>query len=304
MIELFETPIQELPDFAGPDRIFIKRDDLLGFSFGGNKVRIAWELYSDMRKKGCDSMVAYGSSRSNMCRALANMGSRHQVPCYVLTPEEDMVEGGTYNSAMVEDFGAKILLCHKDNVAFAVAELMEELKRKGGRPYYMYGDQFGKGNEEPAARAYQTAYGEILSWQKSHNINFHRIFLASGTGMTQGGLIRGQRLFGGNADITGISVARESLRGAGEVARFAGTDREEVHFEDGFLCGGYGIYDRNIEQTIHMIMGRYGIPLDPTYTGKAFYGMWELLKERPHGPENILFIHTGGTPLYFDYLRR
>lgn len=300
---IFPTPVQELELLEGKDRIFVKREDLLGFSFGGNKVRIALELYSDLKEKGCDCMVAYGSSRSNMCRALANLGARLRIPCYVLTPEEDVVEEGAFNRAMVELFGAEIRYCSKSQVAKAVLSLMEELKGKGYRPYYMFGDQYGRGNEEAAARAYRKVYKEILDWQQEHGISFDRIFLASGTGMTQGGLISGQELYGGSADITGISVARDGKRGSEEVARFAGTGPEKVHFEDRFICGGYGLYDRDIEGVIRNIMEQFGIPLDPTYTGKAFFGMKMLLKEKKQKGENILFIHTGGTPLYFDYLK-
>lgn len=302
MEELFASPVQELELLELKDRIFIKRDDLLGFSFGGNKVRIAWEFWKDMKEKGCDCLVAYGSSRSNMCRALSNLSSRFGFPCYVLTPREDVVEGGTFNSRMVEGFGAKIRYCHKDRVAEAVRELMEELRAKGFSPYYIFGNELGRGNEEPAARAYRMAYQEILKDQERLGVVFDRIFLASGTGMTQGGLISGQKLFGGTADITGISIARMGERGRSEVARFAGTEVKEVHFEDRYICGGYGCYDEDIEAVIQMMMERFGIPLDPTYTGKAFCGMLKSLKEESHAPENILFLHTGGTPLYFDYL--
>ncbi len=299
---MLRTPVQEIRPWDTGDRIFIKRDDLIGFSFGGNKVRIAWEFYQDMKEKGCDCLVAYGSSRSNMCRALANMCSRYEIPCYVLTPREDVVEEGTFNSRLVEGFGAHIRFCHKNNVAEAVDELLEELKSMGYRPYYVFGDRYGMGNEEVAARAYRKVYGELMDYQEEHGIVFDRIFLASGTGMTQGGLIAGQKQYGGHADITGISIARPWDRGTSEVARFAGTGVEDVHFEAEYVCGGYGLYDKDIESVIRMMMECFGIPLDPTYTGKAFSGMLKYLKAWSHEPQNILYIHTGGTPLYFDYL--
>jgi D-cysteine desulfhydrase len=46
----------------------------------------------------------------------------------------------------------------------------------------------------------------------------------------------------------------------------------------------------------------YGIPLDSTYTGKAFYGMERYLAERGVRDKCVLFLHTGGTPLFFDDL--
>ena len=43
-----DTPIYEIhSESEQGNRIFIKRDDLLPFSLGGNKVRIGWEFYRD-----------------------------------------------------------------------------------------------------------------------------------------------------------------------------------------------------------------------------------------------------------------
>ena len=42
--------------------------------------------------------------------------------------------------------------------------------------------------------------------------------------------------------------------------------------------------------------------LDATYTGKAFCGMLDYIQKERLTDRNILFIHTGGTPLFFDYL--
>ena len=50
------------------------------------------------------------------------------------------------------------------------------------------------------------------------------------------------------------------------------------------------------------IMTQYGIPLDTTYTGKAFAGMLSHIKQERLKGKTILFIHTGGTPLFFDAL--
>ena len=51
-------------------------------------------------------------------------------------------------------------------------------------------------------------------------------------------------------------------------------------------------------------MEQYGIPLDPTYTGKAFTGMMKWLEAHGNDGDPVLFIHTGGTPLYFDFIEK
>ena len=62
--------------------------------------------------------------------------------------------------------------------------------------------------------------------------------------------------------------------------------------------------DKNekIRKIIDTSIVRCGLPLDMTYTGKAFAGMLDYLKKEKIENKNVLFIHTGGTPLFFDDL--
>lgn len=297
----YQTPVQKI-SWSGCDcNIYIKRDDLIGFSFGGNKVRIAAEYIKDMKAKGCDCMIAYGSTRSNMCRVAANMCSAENIPCYVVTALSEGEEvTDTFNSRMVDSFGAHIRYCRKDSVAATIEALIGELKDKGYNPYYIFGDIYGKGNEATAARAYEEAYKEIRDFEEKESIHFDRIFHASGTGMTQGGLIRGQRKYGGSAKITGISISREKEPGTKAVAGYAGTGAGNIDFNDEYRMGGYALYDREVEGVIKDMLRYNGIPMDTTYTGKAFCSMLKWLKKNNCKGENILFIHTGGTPLFFD----
>ena len=68
---------------------------------------------------------------------------------------------------------------------------------------------------------------------------------------------------------------------------------------DSYLCGGYGLYDDNIIECIGRMLFEYALPLDPTYTGKAFYGMEKEIEKNNYSG-NCLFIHTGGYPLFLD----
>lgn len=317
------TPIQYLGTGPGGQRIYIKRDDLLGFSFGGNKCRIAEVLLQDMREKGCDFFVSYGSRKSNLNRVVGTLCKAEKIPCLVITALEDGEKEDTFNSRILERMEIQSVFCDKSHVREMVEQTLADLREKGYDPYYIYGDSTGKGNEAAVRKAYAAAYEEIWQWEKQNRIYFRQIFHASGTGMTQGGLIAGQKAMreiechaGGEAitesvaagisgpqeQIIGISVARNAARGAAEVARFAGVPVDQVCFLDEYLCGGYGTYEEEIERTIEHVMEQYGIPLDPTYTGKAFTGMMKWLETHGNEGDPVLFIHTGGTPLYFDFI--
>lgn len=298
-----KTPVVQIPDEN--NSIYVKRDDLLPFSFGGNKVRIALEFINDMKNQGKDCIVGYGNARSNLSRALANLCYQFKIPCHIISPaDEDGTRIDTYNSKMVLSCDAKFHYCKKTNVKETVEKVLKDLREEGLSPYYIYGDSTGKGNEHTPMLAYTKVYEEIKN-------QYDYIFLATGTGMTQGGLLAGKAINNGTEKIIGISVARsaaqetEVLRKSLECfsERIQKLGKCEINVEDAYLCDGYGTYNRQIEKTIHQQFTCNGMPLDPTYTGKAFWGMQDYLKQNGIMGKRVLFIHTGGTPLFFDYMK-
>lgn len=298
------TPVQYLEKLPGGQEIFIKREDLLGFSFGGNKCRIGAAFLEDMRRRGADYMVSYGSRKSNLNRVMAALCRSQKIPCLIISPQEEGVREDGFNAVLADDMGAERVFCERSAVADTVEDTLRSLKARGYQPYYIYGDAHGMGNEETARSAYRDAYDEIRRWEEKNQVEFQAIFLASGTGMTQGGLLAGRRERGGREEIVGISVAREEKAGAAAVRRYAGMGNESICFETDYRCGGYGIYDAGIENVIQTMMERHGIALDPVYTGKAYAGMLRWLDRYGDKIRNVLFIHTGGLPLYFDYLNK
>src|SRR5690606_13693751 len=88
---------------------YIKRDDLLPVSFGGNKVRKAVFFFEDLIKQKSNCVVTYGSSSSNHCRIIANIAASLKIPCYIISPSESSYP--TANKKMIELFGAIVTEC-------------------------------------------------------------------------------------------------------------------------------------------------------------------------------------------------
>ena len=82
------SPLYRLFTDDNMNNIFIKRDDLIPFSFGGNKVRIAIEFIKDMYDQGKNCIVGYGNIKSNLTRAISNLCSKLNIPCYIVSPYE------------------------------------------------------------------------------------------------------------------------------------------------------------------------------------------------------------------------
>lgn len=309
------TPIEKMHKINLNNNVYIKREDLLPFSFGGNKVRIAQEFFADMEKQGKNCIIGYGNARSNLSRAIANMAYAKGIECHIVCPaDEDGSRAETFNQKMVAHCNAMFHYCTKQEVAQTVSSVISECQAKGLRPYYINGNQYGKGNEAVPVRAYTRVFQQIQRQAEGMGIHFDYIFLPTGTGMTQAGLLIGQKKTNSVEEIVGISIARskeageQAIRGylcaGAEDAGVEYVEDEKIVICDKYLCGGYGKFDMSIENIISEVFKSNGVPLDPTYTGKAFAGMCEYIKEHEITNKNILFLHTGGTPLFFDYIKK
>lgn len=302
-----QTPIQELTLPLNGNRVFVKREDLLPFSFGGNKARKARLFFEDIRTNGSDCVVTYGSSSSNHCRVVANAAAAEGLRCIVVSPLENQKK--TYNESMLKVFGTEIFRCPLDQVSDTIRETMDSLHKEGAKPYFIPGG--GHGNL--GTQAYVDVYNEIVIQEKEKDIRFDILFFACGTGTTQAGLICGKLMCCDEREIVGISIARNTRRASdvilGSVNDYltscgrSPADGSVVRIDDKYILGGYGKYSPEIVHTIRDVLVHEGIALDTTYTGKAFWGMKDYIKTKNIRGKNILFIHTGGTPLFFDSLR-
>lgn len=301
------TPILRMDNY-NQNELYIKRDDLIPFCFGGNKARKAVLFFDDIQDTGADCVVTYGSSSSNHCRTIANMAKKYGIPCYIISPLE--VSEPTINSKLIDLFEAEVIRCTVSEVSNTIEEKLADLKSKGYSPYFIAGG--GHGNI--GTQAYVNCYFEIVKYEKLTRLHFDYIFFTCGTGTTQAGLICGQLINGDNRKIIGISNARRNPQGSQVVLACVNeylssfnrplVTMDNVTVVDDYVLEGYGSYNNEIVNTIKEVLMAEGIPLDTTYTGKAFWGMKEYIKLNKIVDKRILFIHTGGTPLFFDDLEK
>jgi len=304
-IPFAQPPVYLLHTDDRNNRFYILREDLLPFSFGGNKARIGAEYLADMQQKGGTHMVAYGNARSNLCRVLANLCAGAGVPITIIRPaDDDGQQRAAFNGVLCDQLGARIVPCLKTHVAETVDAVLCAIRAEGGVPYYIYGDRFGKGNEAVPVRAYAKA------WPGLQLPPVDTVVLALGTGMTQAGILCAQLDLPHAPKVLGISIARDEAAARAHVQAYADAYQQSVgderRVDDGsiHICdqfrSGYGQFGGKVAGTIRTAMARWGLPLDGTYTGKAFYGMMALCAQQGWQGRSVLFVHTGGTPLFFD----
>jgi D-cysteine desulfhydrase len=275
--------------------LFILREDLIPFSFGGNKVRKAIKFFEHILDNKYDTVITYGSASSNHCRVIANVANMHNLKCIVITPKED--NESTLNSELVSYLNAKIVFSDVKDIKKTIDETMKKELEMGNNPYFIQGG--GHGNI--GTSAYIDVFDKLLMYEETNNISFDYIFLASGTGTTQAGLIIGNLKSKTNKKIIGISIARSKMNGSKVILdsineyisennlKLVVNDKDLI-FDDSYIVDGYGTYNSEIESVIDNQFKLNGLPLDPTYTGKAFWGMEEYIKKEKK--TSIIFFFT------------
>jgi D-cysteine desulfhydrase family pyridoxal phosphate-dependent enzyme len=300
------TPVEALPrltaELGGPT-LLVKRDDLTGLAFGGNKTRKLDYLLAEARANGAHTIVTSGAAQSNHCRQTAAACARLGFSCIlVLSGEKPTTATG--NQLLDRLFNAEIVWTSLEERNQMAQTAFHNAWTSGKRPYLIpYG-----GSNTTGAAAFAFALRELLDQQ----VRPDWIVFASSSGGTQAGLVAGAKLFGYNGKILGISVDEPGEVLIEHVATLATATidalgenhiilAEDILVSDKYLGAGYGIMGDAEIKAIHLAARTEGLLLDPVYTGRAAAGMIDLIHQGYFKPnEVVLFWHTGGTPALFS----
>jgi len=299
------TPIQALPRLSsllGGPRLFIKRDDLTGLGFGGNKTRKLEYLVADALAKGCRTLISTGAVQSNHCRQVAAAAAGLGLDCVLVLAGEKPIEpqGNLFLDLLS---GSEVIFVPKDQRDQALAELTRQAEAENRKPYLIpYG-----GSNAIGAMGYRQAMFELLE----QDLDPDWIVFATSSGGTQAGMLLGARETSSRAKLLGISVDKPAWEFAKTVAKIANAGAEllqldirfhpeEVIVNDSYCSAGYGVLTSAEKEAI-LLFARYeAILLDPVYTGRAAAGLVDLIRKDFFKPdEKVLFWHTGGTPALF-----
>jgi len=238
-----------------------------------------------------------GGIQSNHCRVVALACAGQNWACrLILHGSRDQFLADKGNALIMRAAGAQVEFVDAAEIGPAMEKAMEDFRTQGFRPYYLYGG----GHNRAGVRAYEVAVAELKDILPPDDVPDH-IFLASGTGSTQAGILAGCRKLGWHSTrVHGISVARRKERGKEAIMESLGfldlnaeSLRASIDFYDDFLFGGYGRSTGELQDFIASVAGQSGVILDNTYSGKAFYGMVKTVREQDL-KGTLMFWHTGG----------
>lgn len=306
------TPLKEATrlsaELEGPP-LWIKRDDLTGFGFGGNKIRGLEFLLADALAQGADTLVTGAGPQSNYVRATAAAAAYSglaMVAVYAGTPP--VREQGNY--LLTRLLGAEIRFTGDPNRA-SVDRVIETvaagLSRAGRHPYVIPRG----GACILGTLGYVLAAQELAEQCAALAIQPTALVLAIGSCGTHAGLLAGTHALQLPWRIEGFTVSRPVAEARSRVHSLAqsalgrlGLPRtiaeQEVIVHDGFIGPGYGIPTAEGRAATQLVARSEGIFLDPTYTGKAMAGLLAQYRARRCGSdETYIFLHTGGEPGLF-----
>jgi len=287
------TRLAELLDI----QLFIKRDDFYPMSGGGNKARKLDLIISSEVSDTYNAVVSTGSNHSNHMRATALRAAELGWKCILIVHDEKPEEYAG-NLKIVSLSGAELRFVQKHEVKEAMDKAMDDLRESGYSPFYIWGG----GHSIQGALAYYHAIEELSTQLKDSAVDY--VVVASGTGTTQAGIHVGIKERMPFCKVLGVSVARQKERGlravvesAAELKNYLKIDvaTQEVLFDDSKMGNGYGHTFPQLENTICWAAENEGLILDPVYTGKAFYGLREYVKDGTIARgSRVVFWHTGG----------
>jgi 1-aminocyclopropane-1-carboxylate deaminase len=308
LIEQFNlpfSPIQSLDDVffeSNKLKIFVKRDDLIHPQIHGNKWRKLKYNLSAFKTSGKNQILTFGGAFSNHIHATAAAGQLFNIKTIGVirgervTPLSPTLEFAE-KCGMTLHFISREAYRNKDI-------LLKEL-------YNLYGDFYhlpegGTNNE--------AVYGCMEIVEEVHlQLGFKPDYfcVACGTGGTLSGLTLACEPM---QKIVGMCVLKNDNM-FGEVTKILQTSvipnieltkvpfylikknemptnwslNTEYHF------GGYAKWSPNLITFINEFKIKYGISLDPVYTGKMFFGVFDLIS-KGYFKENstVVLVHTGG----------
>ena len=311
------TPLELLPrltEALGGPQVWMKRDDLTGMGLGGNKVRKLEFLVGDALARGADHLVTQGAVQSNHVRQTAAVAAKLGLACTAILEHRIETNDGAYlgSGNVLLD---RLLGCAIEyrpggtDMQAAIEEVGARLSSEGARPYLIPGG----GSNATGALGYAAVALELVAQANELGLRIDRLVHATGSAGTQAGLVAGLHALSSPIRVLGIGVRAPKptqeanvLRLAQATAAHMGVARpvpaEAVEANCDYVGGGYGQPTPGMAEAVRMLARLEGIFLDPVYSGKGMAGLIDLIRRGVFSPgENVVFLHTGGSPGLFGY---
>lgn len=314
------TPLELLNNISAEfgTKVWIKRDDCTGLAFGGNKTRQLDFYIGQAMHQGADTLLTTGAVQSNHVRttvaAARKLGLNVEVQLEHRVDREQPEYHNSGNPFLVRLMGARINFYpvgeDEDGADKALETRAAELTAEGRKPFVI---PLSNAHTPYGAMGYVEGGEELLDQLQERQIEPSRFIVPTGSASTHAGFLLGLRARGCEVPVHGLCVRRNSdlqqqrvSKKLNSVIAALSADIQipdsEIICNDSQLAPGYGLPNDDTVAAIKYMARSEGILLDPTYSGKTFAGLLEMLRCGDFGAdENVVFLHTGGAVSLFGY---
>ncbi|MEY2407521.1 MAG: D-cysteine desulfhydrase [Verrucomicrobiota bacterium] len=318
------TPIHKLPRLSAETghELYIWRDDLTGFVESGNKARKLEFLLAHALESGATRIVTSGGIQSNHTRAASFLARRVglKVALAIREPKtgRDPLAPPGGNLLLNRIAGADLHFFSyaeyeaKGGLHAPFLEQVAQHYRRAGEKTYIIAEG---GSMPRGCFGYIRAVEEMLATWRQGGAGTDcpdALFFADGSGGTHAGLHLGFELHGLDPRrLFAVNICDSAAHFQERVGRLVEQTAREFQLPshdrtlqvfDGHVGAGYGMASDDDFRFYLKVAREEGVLLDPTYTGKAFRGMLAELRQAPaRFGRKILFLHSGGTFLTFNY---
>lgn len=275
------TPLHEVKRFSealGGPRIFIKRDDLTGLAFGGNKTRMFEFLLARAKKEGADTVIGGAGVQSNYCRQLTAacnvLGFETHLILRRIRGEKDNTVQGNLLLDLLAGAHVHIIDADEKKQREAMYNLAQELKKSGKRPFLAR--MAAAEDLSLDTIAYVNCLCEVQEQCNTLGIKPSYLYVSS-YDTTQAGLEVGNAALGKPMKIRGIAPAVWGTNPAELISQYANQGAQalnipcsftpdDIYNTTAYVGEGYGIPTPASLEIIKLMARTEGIYLDPVYT--------------------------------------
>ena len=280
--EIKTSPVQRLESKSAALRnilLDVKRDDLLHPIISGNKWRKLKYLLLLIEAKGYTSIASMGGSYSNFLHALAYI-------CYLLGWQCELSIRGYSEQALTETL--KDCLKWGAKINYVDRKTFKQIRTKAPKlPQRIFWIKEG-GMHKSAIPGLQEILMEL-------DKQYDYICMATATGTSIAGLIKGAEKYQPNAKLIGISVLNNAQQQREDVSRLISINSVDWSILEGYEFGGFAKQNQPLTDFVNEFSKQQNIPLEPVYSGKSFYAVMDLIDSGYFkNGSKILLIHCGG----------
>ena len=274
--------LQELSDsllLQKKIRVFILREDLIHPHISGNKWRKLYYNIQAAKRLAAKKIITFGGAYSNHIAATAAAGQEFGFKTLGFIRGEEQLP---LNSTLSYAKGCGMELRYLSRSDYRLKEKSEFLQSllDNEKDYYLIPEG---GTNELAVKGCE----EILI---NLSIDFDYVCCACGTGGTISGIINSLKSHQ-------RAIGFPALKGAGflkeDIGKYVCNSQWELNLDYHF--GGYAKVKPELINFMNSFKTKHQIPLDPIYTGKMLFGLWNLIeKDYFRAGSTIVAVHTGG----------